>query len=269
MAGLWPWMCRPRCPCSGPCESLQLTGTKFRVRHGPSAAPAPCTSNGPGHPPPSHWCPPRKAPRCRRLKASRPTRWAPPCRTAWVEHDVAQCGYCQSGRVMSAVALLKANKSRPTRRSTRPWPATSAAAAPTTTSVRPSTPLLRSWPEDDHADATPHPSHRRRRAQGQLSRRHFITTTIGGATGLALMPRPRAEHPGCCPGSKPTEQPLPSSPSRPMAPPPSCATMDAGPGHRDGPGHDPGRRAGGRLEPRQDRLWRPQPSLWTPPLACT
>ena len=29
---------------------------------------------------------------------------------AWVEHDVAQCGYCQSGQVMSAVALLKSNK---------------------------------------------------------------------------------------------------------------------------------------------------------------
>ncbi len=27
--------------------------------------------------------------------------------TAWVKHDVAQCGYCQSGQVMSAVALLK------------------------------------------------------------------------------------------------------------------------------------------------------------------
>jgi isoquinoline 1-oxidoreductase alpha subunit len=32
---------------------------------------------------------------------------------AWVKHDVAQCGYCQSGQVMSATALLKANK-RPT-----------------------------------------------------------------------------------------------------------------------------------------------------------
>ncbi|MCE4557295.1 (2Fe-2S)-binding protein [Roseateles cellulosilyticus] len=29
---------------------------------------------------------------------------------AWVAHDVAQCGYCQSGQVMSAVALLKGNK---------------------------------------------------------------------------------------------------------------------------------------------------------------
>jgi isoquinoline 1-oxidoreductase alpha subunit len=29
---------------------------------------------------------------------------------AWVRHDVAQCGYCQSGQVMSAAALLKQNK---------------------------------------------------------------------------------------------------------------------------------------------------------------
>jgi isoquinoline 1-oxidoreductase alpha subunit len=29
---------------------------------------------------------------------------------AWVEHDVAQCGYCQSGQVMSATALLKSNR---------------------------------------------------------------------------------------------------------------------------------------------------------------
>ena len=26
---------------------------------------------------------------------------------AWIGHDVPQCGYCQSGQVMSAVALLK------------------------------------------------------------------------------------------------------------------------------------------------------------------
>ena len=29
---------------------------------------------------------------------------------AWVRHDVAQCGYCQSGQVMSATALLKTNR---------------------------------------------------------------------------------------------------------------------------------------------------------------
>jgi isoquinoline 1-oxidoreductase subunit alpha len=32
---------------------------------------------------------------------------------AWVANDVPQCGYCQSGQVMSAVALLVKNK-RPT-----------------------------------------------------------------------------------------------------------------------------------------------------------
>ncbi len=29
---------------------------------------------------------------------------------AWVKHDVAQCGYCQSGQVMSATALLMKNR---------------------------------------------------------------------------------------------------------------------------------------------------------------
>ena len=29
---------------------------------------------------------------------------------AWVSHDVVQCGYCQSGQIMSAVALLKSNR---------------------------------------------------------------------------------------------------------------------------------------------------------------
>jgi isoquinoline 1-oxidoreductase alpha subunit len=32
---------------------------------------------------------------------------------AWVENDVVQCGYCQSGQIMSAVALLK-HTARPT-----------------------------------------------------------------------------------------------------------------------------------------------------------
>ena len=26
---------------------------------------------------------------------------------AWIKHDVAQCGYCQSGQIMSATGLLK------------------------------------------------------------------------------------------------------------------------------------------------------------------
>ena len=32
---------------------------------------------------------------------------------AWIEHDVPQCGYCQSGMIMAVAALLK-DKPRPT-----------------------------------------------------------------------------------------------------------------------------------------------------------
>ena len=36
-----------------------------------------------------------------------------PVQKAWLELDVPQCGYCQSGQIMAAVALLKA-KPKPT-----------------------------------------------------------------------------------------------------------------------------------------------------------
>jgi isoquinoline 1-oxidoreductase subunit alpha len=36
-----------------------------------------------------------------------------PVQLAWIEHDVPQCGYCQSGQIMAAVALLK-EKPKPT-----------------------------------------------------------------------------------------------------------------------------------------------------------
>jgi isoquinoline 1-oxidoreductase subunit alpha len=32
-----------------------------------------------------------------------------PVQKAWLDHDVAQCGYCQTGQIMSAAALLKEN----------------------------------------------------------------------------------------------------------------------------------------------------------------
>ncbi len=36
-----------------------------------------------------------------------------PVQKAWMEHDVPQCGYCQSGQIIAAAALLKA-KPKPT-----------------------------------------------------------------------------------------------------------------------------------------------------------
>lgn len=41
-----------------------------------------------------------------------------PVQQAWIEEQVPQCGYCQSGQVMQAVALLEANPS-PTREEIR------------------------------------------------------------------------------------------------------------------------------------------------------
>lgn len=34
---------------------------------------------------------------------------AHPCQRAWIEEDVAQCGYCQPGMIMTAAALLKSH----------------------------------------------------------------------------------------------------------------------------------------------------------------
>ena len=34
-----------------------------------------------------------------------------PVQQAWIEEDVAQCGYCQAGQIMAVVDLLKANPS--------------------------------------------------------------------------------------------------------------------------------------------------------------
>ena len=34
-----------------------------------------------------------------------------PCQQAWLEEDVAQCGYCQPGMIMTAAALLARNPS--------------------------------------------------------------------------------------------------------------------------------------------------------------
>jgi isoquinoline 1-oxidoreductase alpha subunit len=44
------------------------------------------------------------------IEALHDTRVGKALQAAWIEHDVPQCGYCQSGQIMSASALLEANK---------------------------------------------------------------------------------------------------------------------------------------------------------------
>ena len=54
-----------------------------------------------------------------------------PVQQAWIAEDVPQCGYCQSGQIMSAARCSRRTEARPTPTSTPRCPATSAAAAPT------------------------------------------------------------------------------------------------------------------------------------------
>ena len=41
-----------------------------------------------------------------------------PLQKAWIETQAPQCGYCQSGQIMQAAAMLKDFPTRPTKRST-------------------------------------------------------------------------------------------------------------------------------------------------------
>jgi isoquinoline 1-oxidoreductase alpha subunit len=43
------------------------------------------------------------------IESMNATRVGKAVQAAWVKHDVPQCGYCQSGQIMSAVALLAGN----------------------------------------------------------------------------------------------------------------------------------------------------------------
>ncbi len=46
-----------------------------------------------------------------------------PLQKAWIEEQVPQCGYCQSGQIMRAAALLETN-SRPSEAEIRDWMST-------------------------------------------------------------------------------------------------------------------------------------------------
>src|SRR6266567_768677 len=108
---------------------------------------------------------------------------------AWLDREVVQCGYCQSGQIMSASALLRATRIRPIPISTTRCPATSAAVGPTCAfAKRSSRPRNRADREAemilDHltslaAGADPSPS------ANDLSRRRFLQ--VGSVAGGGLM----------------------------------------------------------------------------------
>ena len=89
-------------------EQLQMTGTKFGCGAGLCGA---CTVQLDGVPVRSCQTPVSvvsgKKVTTIESMASNPV--GRKLQAAWIAHDVPQCGYCQSGQIMSAAALLTAN----------------------------------------------------------------------------------------------------------------------------------------------------------------
>ena len=104
--------------CCGCCAIRSVSPERSSAAASPSAAPAQCSST-------ADRCGPVRC-RCRRSASGEITtieaisgREAEAVQKAWIARDVPQCGYCQSGQVMSAIALLKEIKTadRPRHRS--------------------------------------------------------------------------------------------------------------------------------------------------------
>lgn len=92
-------------------EDLQLTGTKFGCGMALCGA---CTVHLDGQPVRSCTTPMAAAAgkQVITIEAIGNSKAGKAVQAAWVKHDVPQCGYCQSGQIMSATALLSA-KPRP------------------------------------------------------------------------------------------------------------------------------------------------------------
>jgi isoquinoline 1-oxidoreductase alpha subunit len=90
-------------------EQLQLTGTKFGCGMALCGA---CTVHLDGEPIRSCTTPVSAAAgrKVTTIEGIGDTPAGRAVQAAWVRHDVPQCGYCQSGQIMSASALLAGKK---------------------------------------------------------------------------------------------------------------------------------------------------------------
>jgi len=91
-------------------EDLQLTGTKFGCGMALCGA---CTVHLDGQPVRSCSTPVSAAAgkKVTTIEGVGATKTGKAVQAAWVKIDVPQCGYCQSGQIMSACALLATKKS--------------------------------------------------------------------------------------------------------------------------------------------------------------
>src|SRR5436190_3776750 len=92
-------------------DSLDITGPKFGCGIGACGA---CTVHVDGQPTRSCLLPLSavEGKRVATIEAMEKDPIGQRVQAAWRDIDVVQCGYCQSGQVLSAVALLKANANR-------------------------------------------------------------------------------------------------------------------------------------------------------------
>jgi len=90
-------------------DTLGMTGTKFGCGTGLCGA---CTVHIDGKPARSCITPidAVKGRKIVTIEAVGATTAGHAVQAAWLKHDVPQCGYCQSGQIMSATALLAKNK---------------------------------------------------------------------------------------------------------------------------------------------------------------
>ncbi len=90
-------------------DSLRLTGTKFGCGIAQCGA---CTVHLDGQPVRSCSTPVSAAAgkKVTTIEGIGATRAGKAVQAAWISHDVPQCGYCQSGQIMSASALLANNR---------------------------------------------------------------------------------------------------------------------------------------------------------------
>jgi isoquinoline 1-oxidoreductase alpha subunit len=90
-------------------DSLHMTGTKFGCGIAQCGA---CTVHLDGQPVRSCSTPLSAAAgkKVTTVEGIGATRAGKAVQAAWIRHDVPQCGYCQSGQIMSASALLRKNR---------------------------------------------------------------------------------------------------------------------------------------------------------------
>jgi isoquinoline 1-oxidoreductase alpha subunit len=90
-------------------DNLEMTGTKFGCG---IAACGACTVHLNGQPTRSCVTPISAAANAKitTIEAIGDDKVGQAVQAAWIKHDVAQCGYCQSGQIMSATGLLMRNK---------------------------------------------------------------------------------------------------------------------------------------------------------------